>query len=139
VIHFLDTSALVKRYVAERGSEDVRRRFRSGTIGVARIAYAELAAGLARRRREDALTSAAFDSILARLDRDFAKLIVVEIRPALIGMVPDLVRRHPLRGYDAVQLAAALALKGRGVVEVWASDGPLLEAARGEGLKVVKV
>ena len=38
-----------------------------------------------------------------------------------------------------MQLAAALTLKARTAVEVWASDGPLLDAARAEGLKVVRV
>jgi uncharacterized protein len=139
VIHFLDTSALVKRYVAERGSSEVRRRFRSGTVAAARIAYAELAAALARRHRERGLTADALESILKRLDGDFSKLVVVEIRAALIARVPDLVRKHPLRGYDAVQLAAALSLRARGAVELWATDGALLDAARGEGLRVVGV
>lgn len=139
MIHFLDTSALVKRYVAESGSAEVRRRFRSGVIAVARIAYAELSAALARRQREGGLTREAFDSILDRLDRDFSRLVVVEIRPALVAQVPDLVRRFPLRGYDAVQLAAALTLRSRSAVELWGADGDLLSAARSEGLKVVKV
>lgn len=56
MIHFLDTSALVKRYVAEPGSTEVRRLFRASMLGVARIAYAELAAAVARRQREGALT-----------------------------------------------------------------------------------
>lgn len=139
MIHFLDTSALVKRYVAEPGSSEVRRRFRSGTVGAARIAYAELAAALARRRRERGLTAAAFESILERLDEDFAQLVIVEIRPALVARVPSLVRTYPLRGYDAVQLAAALTLRARGAVELWAADGALLDAARSEGLRVVGV
>jgi predicted nucleic acid-binding protein len=139
VIHFLDTSALVKRYIVEAGSEQVRRRFRSGTLAAARIAYAELAAALARRQRERDLTATLFESIMERLDEDFGKLVVVEIRPALIERVPDLVRKHPLRGYDAVQLAAALSLRARGAVELWAADGALLTAARGEGLRVVDV
>ena len=80
-----------------------------------------------------------FDSILARLDKDFQRLTVVEIRPALIAQVPALVRKHPLRGYDAVQLAAALTLGARAATTVWASDGELLQAARSEGLQIVRV
>jgi predicted nucleic acid-binding protein len=81
----------------------------------------------------------AFDSIVKRLDKDFRRLTVVEIRPALITLVPALVRKYPLRGYDAVQLAAALTLSARAAIELWASDGDLVRAARGEGLKIVRV
>jgi hypothetical protein len=139
VIHFLDTSALVKRYVVETGSAEVRRVFRSGTVAVARIAYAELAAALARRWRDGALSEDTLDSIQERVDRDFSKLVVVEIRPAVVARVPGLVRRHPLRGYDAVQLSAALTIRAEGAVDLWASDGVLLGAARSEGFKVTRV
>jgi hypothetical protein len=129
----------VKRYVAESGSAEVRHRVRNGVTAVARIAYAELAAALARRNREGSLAMSAFDSILGRLDRDFSRLVVVEIRPPLIARVPDLVRRFPLRAYDAIQLAAALTLRSRTALALWAADGELLSAARSEGLKVVRV
>jgi len=137
VIAFLDTSALVKRYVAEAGSTALRTQLRRRTVAVARIAQAELPAALARRAREGTLPETAFESILDRIERDFARLTVVEIRPALVRRVASLVRRHPLRAYDAVQLSAALTLAGRGAVELWAADGDLLAAARLEGLRTV--
>jgi predicted nucleic acid-binding protein len=140
LIHFLDTSALVKRYVAEAGSPEVRRVFRAGSpIAVARISYAELAAAVSRRRRDGELPEEVYDSILGRLDDDFAKVVVVEIRAAIVERVPELVRRHPLRGYDAVQLAAALSLRARGAVDLWAADGVLIRAATAEGFRVTKV
>jgi hypothetical protein len=62
----------------------------------------------------------------------------VEIRPALVALVPNLVARHPLRGYDAVQLAAALTVQASGhAVEPWCADATLCGAAAAEGLKVV--
>jgi predicted nucleic acid-binding protein len=136
LIHYLDTSALVKRYVDEPGSAAVRPLFRGKSVATARIAYAELAATLARVCREGALDESDRDAIYARIDADFAALTVVEIRVPLTRAVPDLVKRRPLRGYDAVHLAAALALRDRGVaVTFWAADGPLVDAARAEGLR----
>ena len=53
-------------------------------------------------------------------------------------MVPDLVVRHPLRGYDAVQLATALTIRATGqAVEFWAADAALCQTAGAEGLRVV--
>jgi len=64
----------------------------------------------------------------------------VEIDQTLVDLAVDLTQRHKLRGYDAVQLAAALTLHGlltqAAVVPLMfvAADDDLLEAARGEGL-----
>lgn len=141
MIHYLDTSALVKRYVKESGSASVLRLFRGKkNLATARIAYAEVSATMARLCRERLLDEAARDSIYARLDADFAALSVVEIRIPLVQLVPKLVKRHPLRGYDSVHLAAAMVLRGwRATVTFWAADGPLIEAARAEGLRTTMV
>lgn len=136
MIHYLDTSALVKRYVDEAGSASVRSLFRGRHVATVRVAYAELAATLARLVRQGHLNEDARDRVVARLDRDFAAMSVVEVRPALLRGVPDLVARRPLRGYDAVHLAAALAIRAGGTtVTFWAADRGLLAAACAEGLR----
>jgi predicted nucleic acid-binding protein len=141
LIFFLDTSALVKRYVREAGSAAVRDLWRRRRrIAVSRIAHAELAAAVARGWREGALERAECDSILDRAERDFPALEVVEIRRAVVQEVRDLVLRSPLRGYDAVQLACALALDRRGIaVDLWSADVALVTAARSEGVKATRV
>ncbi len=134
---FFDTSALAKRYISEPGSELVRTILRSHPVTVARVAYAELAASVARAWRMGALTEAHRDAILKRLASDFARLNIVEIRPALVALAPDLVVRHPLRGYDAIQLAAALTVQSAGQsVEFWSADATLCQAAVAEGLRM---
>ncbi|MBV9946203.1 MAG: hypothetical protein JOZ69_05090 [Myxococcales bacterium] len=55
-----------------------------------------------------------------------------------MALVPELVLRHPIRGYDAVQLAAALTVRASGqAVEFWSSDAALCQAAANEGLRIV--
>ena len=138
MIHYLDTSALVKRYVEEPGSASVRSLFRGKNVATARIAYAEIAATFARLCRDGALDEEDRDRVYERLDADFTALTVLEIRAAIVRRVPDLVTRRPLRGYDAVHLAAALAVRDRGVaVTFWAADAALTDAARAEGLRTV--
>lgn len=139
--YFLDTSALVKRYLKEPGSAEVRALFRGRRrIAIARIASAELAAAVARQHREAGVTEATRDAISSRLDRHFMQMTVVEVRKAMLARVPDLVVRWPLRGYDAVQLAAALTLQATGVsTTFWSSDGRLVAAARGEGLRATEI
>jgi uncharacterized protein len=136
VIYYLDTSALVKRYVAEPGSQAVRRTIGSKAVATCRIAYAELAATAARLAREGLMDTRARDRILGRLDGDFAAMTVVEVRPAVVRKAAEIVRRAPLRGYDAVHLASALVLAERGVsVDFWSADVALVRAASAEGLR----
>ena len=135
------TSALAKRYVTEAGSAWVRALVRRRkSLVVSRIAYAELAATVARLWREAHLDAAARDAFFANLDEDFSRLTVLEVRPAIVARIPELVVRHPLRGYDAVHLASALALVARGgSVDFWSSDRRLTAAARAEGLRATLV
>ena len=139
MIHYLDTSALVKRYVAEPGSEAIRSLFRRRRhVAVVRIAHAELAAAVARLEREGALDAAARDRVLERLDAHFRAVTVVETRPALLQNTRSLVVRYPLRGYDAVHLAASLLVREQGApLTSWSADGTQLDAARSEGLRAV--
>ena len=136
MIHFLDTSALTKRYVAELGSASVRALFRSRKrIAVSRIAYAEISAAVARKERDEDLTTPRAEAIFRRLAADFDALEIVEVKAPVVTRVPDLVRRHPLRGYDAVQLACALVVRdAKASVTFWCADRALERAAQIEGL-----
>jgi predicted nucleic acid-binding protein len=56
-MNYLDTSALIKRFVAEQGSLVVRRLVtREGPVATAKIAYAEAYSGLTRKHREGHLS-----------------------------------------------------------------------------------
>lgn len=135
--YFLDSSALVKRYLPEPGSEVVRALFRRRRrLSVSRITYAEVVAAVARAWREGLIEETTRDTISAAIDADFGGFDVTEVRRAVIDRIPALVLRQPLRAYDAVQLASALILKERGAsVEFWGADDRLVTAARGEGLR----
>lgn len=135
---FLDASALVKRYVREPGSTAVRAMLRRTRPLVARIAYAEVAAAIAKAWRHGIIAEERRAAILSKLAGDFGDFDVIEIRRATLQDVPALVTRHPLRGYDAVQLAAALAARDAGTaVSFWCTDEALAAAADAEGLRVI--
>ncbi len=136
MIDFLDSSALVKRYAAEPGSAMIRRLCARGEIAVARITYAEVAGALARAAREGAFDEDVRDALLDRLGDDLDAFQTVEIRRAVVWRTRELVIRHALRGYDAVQLACALVMHERGgSVRFWSADARLVAAAQAEGLR----
>lgn len=112
MILYLDTSALVKLYAEESGSDEVREAVKEArATAVSEICYVEARSALARREREG-LSEQEHDLAAEQLRRDFEEVYV--LRPVTGGIVTlagDLVRRHKLRAYDAVHLATALDLR----------------------------
>lgn len=134
---YLDTSALVKRFVDEPGSERVTRLIlREGPVAIATVAYAELFAALARKRREGALSDRVYTQLRRAVDRDWEGHLRIDLRDEVLRRARDLVRRYSLRAYDAVLLASALELKAwlEEPVTFVAADPRLLEAARRQRL-----
>jgi len=114
-LYFLDSSALVKRYVAEAGSAWIKAMTDPGAYNqliIARIAWVEVISALARRQREESLTSGDVAQAIQpfRYDLDM-QYQVVEMGVALADLAGELVIQHPLRAYDAVQLASALRVQ----------------------------
>lgn len=108
---YLDTSALVKLYVLEAGSEVVADRVaRAPLVATSRVAYPEARAALARRQREGALTAADVGRAVRDLRRDLDAFVVVELTPPVAFRAGDLAEAHALRGLDGIHLASALEL-----------------------------
>ena len=136
---YFDASALVKRYVRERGTVTVRRLLASGVIATSRLSEVEISSGIARRSREGSFTNRTRDRMIAALQADLPALAIVEVIPEITADARALLVRHPLRAADAIQLASCLYLQrqlGEPVPFV-AFDQRLLTAAEGEGLAVV--
>ena len=130
---YLDTSSLVKLYVAEPGSDVVRGLVtQASVVATSGIAYPETRAALARRRRERALTVAAFTRAKGAFEDDWTKYLAVEVSASVCREAGELAERYRLRGYDAVHLASYLEIaRGAGVAATQFSsfDGRLSRAA----------
>jgi len=110
MILYLDSSALVKRYVREDGSALVEAAIQaSGVVGTAQITRAEVGAALAKAARLAVLSDRDARSALAAALQDWQMLVRVPLTDAVLGEAVELAWAHGLRGYDAVQLASALA------------------------------
>jgi len=136
LILFLDTSALVKVYISEPGSERMREAVsRDEQKAASALTFAEMHATFARRRREELLLPAELEQLQRGFGDDWEKLTQMPVGNAVLRLVPGLCGRHPLRGADAVHLASALLLREEGLEVVFAcSDRNLLGAAAAERL-----
>ena len=139
---YLDTSALVKRFVTEVGSPFVRALVtRHGPVATATIAYAEVHAGLARKRREGHLSERDYVSTCRLFEADWRAYVRVELHDEVLRSARDLLRRHPLRGFDAIHLASALSLRSTLAEPITfaAADARLLDAAHATHLRALNV
>lgn len=143
--YFLDTSALVKRYVSEAGTAWVNALLNPATrnlVVLSRIAVVELRAAVARRARSGSITPADAADVIRQFRSDLSTSYqLVELSSRLLDLAADVAERHALRAYDAVQLASALesraALATLGIVpSLLSSDHDLNAAAQREGLNV---
>jgi len=137
-MRYFDASALVKRYVREKGSVKVRRLLSSDVAATSRLSAVEIASALVRRSREGAFSQAARDRALAALDADMTALLVVELTAGVVTRARGLLERHPLRASDAIQLASCLYLREalEEDAELVVFDARLAAAARLEGVTV---
>jgi predicted nucleic acid-binding protein len=137
---YLDSSALVKRYIKEIGSERVESMMNSTTnIATSKLAYPELLSVFWRKYRERDISREGFDRIVNEFEADWEYLHIIEFKNDLLSIIKKLFGEHSLRGADTVHLASALWLKkmaGRGLTFV-ASDLNLIKAAEKERLVVI--
>ncbi|MFQ5745517.1 MAG: type II toxin-antitoxin system VapC family toxin [Acidobacteriota bacterium] len=141
-MNYLDTSALIKRFVAEKGSALVRILVTGDRpIATAKIAYAEVYAGLTRKHREGHLSDRRYALTCRQFERDWQAYVRVDLRDEILVLARDLIQRHPLRGFDAIHLASALGLKRALAEDVTfaAADERLLRAAEAERLQALNV
>ncbi len=109
---FADSSALVKLYVDEAGHTLMRRQ---RDLVIAELAGVEVPSALWRKHRmgeidvQDArLLDAEFRADLFGTVTEDPRFVVVATTGAVLHEAADLVARHPLRAYDAVQLSCAI-------------------------------
>lgn len=137
MILYLDASALVKRYVAEAGSEEVNALIVGASVaGTASISRAEVSSALAKAVRMRLLSREEATSALQVFNSEWESLIRLQLTEVLISRAATLAWELGLRGYDAVHLAAALFWQDMlgDPVTLASYDRQLWDAAKATGL-----
>ena len=110
---YLDTSSLVKLYVEEPGSDEVRQDLGDAdTAATSAVSYTEARAAFARHRRDGKLNPAMFLAVKRDFEVDWASFAILEPTGALCRAAGELAERYQLRGCDSIQLATFLAVAG---------------------------
>lgn len=143
-LYYLETSALVKLYVYESGTErllaltasDAGHRF-----AIMSLAQVEFRAAIRRRQRTGEILDTAADELIEAFRRHTeGKFLIQSFSDSVLDVALALVDSYALRGYDAAQLAGYLVLRsssGTDEPTFVCADKALLAAARNEGCPVL--
>ncbi len=131
---FLDSSAFAKRFIEERGSEEVEQLCSQATeLGLSVLCVPEVVSALSRRLRERSLTRQDYAQAKQRLSQDVRDAVIINLTPDVVQASLVLLETHSLRAMDALQIACALAWD----VDLFASsDHQQLAVARAVGLSI---
>jgi len=130
---FADSSALVKRYIAEPARELVLARCaEADEILASIIAMPEIMATLNRLQRAGTLSDEEYKALKQRVLADMEHATIVSITPTVLASTIMSLERAPLRAMDAIHVASAL---GCSPDRFLTADQRQHEAAEAMGLK----
>jgi predicted nucleic acid-binding protein len=142
--YYLETSALVKLYVRESGTERVLAladRATENRLAILALTQVELRSAVRRRERNGEILPPIATQLLDAFRRHLeARFVSQMVTNFVLDIASMLIDRHALRAYDAVQLAGYMAMRGSTGTDTpifVCSDHALLTAARLEGITVL--
>jgi predicted nucleic acid-binding protein len=108
-IIYLDTSALVKLYIQEMHSDEVRMLVDTAeSVGTSILTYAEIASAMARATRLQLISDDSARSTWNNFVNDWLNFTRLKLSMPLTERAATLAWDYGLRGYDAMHLSAAL-------------------------------
>lgn len=143
---FLDTSALVKRYHPELGSDCVNAIFedRNHSLVTSRLTITELQSAMMRRLRSGEIDLATIEAIRAHVLMEVRqrRILVMAVSPFHFmeagRILMTLGQQASIRTLDAIQLACARDVRRRGMVDtLMTADERLLVVATIDGFTVL--
>ncbi len=109
MIVYIDSSALVKRYVMEDRSVEVQKIIvEAEALGTCVISRTEVTAALSKAVRTKVITRPAAAEALSSFVADWDSMIRIQLSESLCSRAARIAWDLSLRGYDAVHLATAL-------------------------------
>lgn len=138
-LYYLDTSALVKRYHQELGSERVNRLFEdpAASFFTSNLTLTELTSALDRKVQDATITDEAVATVMAVVARDFLERIwLIDLERHHITQSQALIRRYHLRTLDALHLSVLLTARSAMPILI-SADRQFLAAAEAEQVAVL--
>jgi predicted nucleic acid-binding protein len=139
---YFDTSALVKRYVRERGSARVRSLLERYDLLSSAITPVEVFSALWRRKRNGNLSEGHLAATLSRVESDRLRWELVELGGTVLSRAEEIVQGTvPMRALDAIHVASLITFQAASGIQIpfITGDGRQHDAAEQMKLDVVWV
>jgi uncharacterized protein len=132
---YVDSSALVARYFTEPHTQTASQFISNASnIVTVSITYTEFNAALSQLRHAKRIRKGAYENVLNQMELDWLTFERLDVTDSIVYFAGQLARNHLLKGYDAVQLAAALSTN---VDKMLTYDHKLARVAASVGLNVL--
>ena len=134
---FFDSSALSKRYIDEKGSDEVEKICKDAdSICVSIICLPEIISALNRLRREKKVNKNQYSNIKNAIITDLEDADLYNLSPRVIQLSIQLLEKNSLRAMDSLHIGCAIV---SGSDLFISSDEQQLLAAKKTGLKILQV
>ena len=131
---FFDSSAFVKRYIQEAGTDQVMEWCDKATeIGLSSVALPEIISAFCRLQREDKINMEQYLQLKRMLMVDIEDAVVCDLGPLVLAKAISSLENNILRGMDAIHIGSAVVLKADIFIS---SDNRQCDAADRAGLLV---
>ncbi|MCL4346146.1 MAG: type II toxin-antitoxin system VapC family toxin [Candidatus Thermoplasmatota archaeon] len=139
---YLDSSAIVKRYVYETGSEFIRAQYSEAYLGNILLSFnawniGEVIGLFDRAHRQKRITSEQLDEVMGRFSNETARLKkisrmrIITLSESVLESSWDVVIKHHIYVADALQITSAIEA---GCNEFYTGDEKLHKLALSSGL-----
>lgn len=134
---FFDTSALIKNYIQESGSDRVDSLLSEAEIiYVSSILEIETVSTFKRLQIEKAITENEYKILKREFETDYNYFITADLTINVIEKAKTVIEKYYLKSLDAIHLAAATLLADE-IDYFICCDEKLLKAAEKEGIKII--
>lgn len=131
---FFDSSAFVKRYIHEPGTDQVLDWCDKATeIGLASIILPEIISAFRRLRRESIISEVQYRQLKSLLFADIEDAALCDLAPTVLAQTISALENNKLRAMDAIHIASAVIMKADVFIS---ADKRQCEAAVQAGMRV---
>ena len=139
MIYFIDTSAWIKFFIMEDGTQEIQdfilkeSQSESNIFAAYAVTYAEMHATFKRSLNGNRLTEEQYNEAVSAFSDQWENVDIPVVNNLVIEESGKLAQKYAIKGCDAIQLASALKIHADLFIN---SDNDLQDAAKDSGLKV---
>jgi len=135
--YFFDTSALVKRYIKEPGSEVIDNTIdKANDILVSALTHIETISAFRRLLAEGKICEVDYEKLKSELNKDFEDFSILPVSQKILNKAYQIVDAEDLRTLDAIQLATAILYSNK-IDQLVAADQRLLTVAENNNIDTI--